>query len=147
MQATVDVHDLSGDAAGTVGCQHRGNFADVCDRDQRLFRCPVAGRVDQRVEMRNAGPGAGAIHALLRVINATIILSGCIMALTFFCVVVLRYGFSADLFAYEEWLLVIAFWFFFMGSAVATYENSHINADILGIFLSRPKPCGYVPLS
>jgi TRAP-type transport system small permease protein len=86
-----------------------------------------------------AGPGAGAIHALLRVMNATIILSGCIMALTFFCVVVLRYGFSADLFAYEEWLLVIAFWFFFMGSAVATYENSHINADILGIFLSRPK--------
>lgn len=88
---------------------------------------------------RYTGPGAGAIHLLLKAMNATIILSGCIMALTFFCVVILRYGFGADLFAYEEWLLVIAFWFFFLASAVATYRDTHINADILGIFLSRPR--------
>lgn len=88
---------------------------------------------------RYSGPGAGAAHALLKVMNAIIILSGCIMALTFFCVVILRYGFSADLFAYEEWLLVIAFWFFFLASAAATYHGTHINADILGIFLSDPR--------
>lgn len=61
------------------------------------------------------------------------------MASTFFCVVILRYGFGTDLFAYEEWLLAIAFWLFFLASAVATYRDTHINADILGIFLSKPR--------
>lgn len=56
---------------------------------------------------RYTGPGAGAIHLLLKVMNAIIIFSGCIMASTFFCVVILRYGFGTDLFAYEEWLLAI----------------------------------------
>lgn len=88
---------------------------------------------------RYSGPGAGAVRGLLKVMNTVIILSGCIMALTFFFVVILRYGFNADLFAYEEWLLVIAFWFFFMASAVATYQDTHINADILGIFLKKRK--------
>lgn len=54
-----------------------------------------------------------------------------VMAFTFLCVVVLRYGFQADLFAYEEWLLIICFWLYFMASALGTYENSHINADLL----------------
>lgn len=86
-----------------------------------------------------AGVGAGAIRSLVKAMNAIIIVSGCIMALTFFFVVILRYIFNADLFAYEEWLLTIAFWMFFMASAVATYRNTHINADILGILLHDPK--------
>lgn len=68
-----------------------------------------------------------------------VIALGCVMAVTFFCVVILRYGFSADLFAYEEWLMVLAFWMFFMASAVATHNNVHITADILGIFLKNPR--------
>lgn len=86
-----------------------------------------------------SGVGAGTIRVLIKAMNAIIITSGCIMAVTFFCVVILRYGFNADLFAYEEWLLAIAFWMFFMASAVATYRNSHINADILGIILTNPR--------
>jgi len=53
------------------------------------------------------------------------------MALTFCVVVVMRYVFEADLFAYEEWILVIAFWMYFIGGAVGSYENSHIKADFL----------------
>jgi TRAP-type transport system small permease protein len=85
------------------------------------------------------GPGAGLIRSLVKAMNAIIIVAGCIMALTFFFVVILRYGFSADLFAYEEWLMAIAFWMFFMASAVATYSNTHITADILGILLRDPR--------
>ena len=54
-----------------------------------------------------------------------------IMAATFFCVVILRYGFQADLFAYNEWLLIICFWLYFIGGALGSYDRSHINADLL----------------
>ncbi|MFW3615558.1 TRAP transporter small permease [Billgrantia antri] len=84
------------------------------------------------------GPGAKFLRAIQASMHFMIISSGCIMALTFFFVVVLRYGFNADLFAYEEWLMTVAFWMFFMASAVATHDNAHINADILGIFLKSP---------
>ncbi len=53
------------------------------------------------------------------------------MAFTFFFVVIFRYIFATDLFAYEEWLLIICFWLYFMASALGTYENSHVNADLL----------------
>lgn len=85
------------------------------------------------------GPGTGSLSSLLRAMHFIVILSGCIMALTFFFVVILRYGFDADLFAYEEWLLAVAFWMFFMASAVATHNEAHITADILGILLENPK--------
>ena len=62
-----------------------------------------------------------------------------IMAFTFLCVVVLRYGFQADLFAYEEWLLVICFWLYFLASALGTYEDTHVNADLLDHLTDNPR--------
>ena len=73
----------------------------------------------------------GPVRVLLAVKGAFVCVASLIMGLTFFCVVVLRYGFGADLFAYEEWLLIICFWLYFMASALGTYENSHVNADLL----------------
>lgn len=77
--------------------------------------------------------------SIQKAMHFIIISAGCIMAATFFCVVILRYGFNANLFAYEEWLMVIAFWMFFIASAIATRDNVHINADILGIFIKQAK--------
>lgn len=79
------------------------------------------------------------LDLLMKLMNGIIITSGIIMALTFFFVVIFRYGFGADLFAYEEWLMTIAFWMFFMSAAVASHDKVHINADILGSFLHDPK--------
>lgn len=76
---------------------------------------------------------------IMKFMNFVIITSGIIMALTFFFVVIFRYGFGADLFAYEEWLMTVAFWMFFMASAVATHDRVHINADIVGFLISDPK--------
>ncbi|MCY4452351.1 MAG: TRAP transporter small permease subunit [Immundisolibacterales bacterium] len=73
----------------------------------------------------------GPVRVLLAVKGAFVSVASLIMAFTFFCVVILRYGFEADLFAYEEWLLIICFWLYFMASALGTYENSHVNADLL----------------
>ena len=73
----------------------------------------------------------GPVRAMLAIKGAFICVASLIMAATFFCVVILRYGFGADLFAYEEWLLIVCFWLYFMASAIGTYENSHVNADLL----------------
>ncbi|WP_171181090.1 TRAP transporter small permease [Ruegeria sp. HKCCD8929] len=62
-----------------------------------------------------------------------------IMAFTFFFVVIFRYILETDLFAYEEWLMVICFWLFFMAGALGTYDESHINADLLSEVLRNPR--------
>lgn len=71
--------------------------------------------------------------------SAFLSLSTFILALTFFLVVLLRYVLHADLFAYEEWLLPMCFWLFFLGSAVGTYEDSQIKADILESWIRNPR--------
>ncbi len=79
------------------------------------------------------------LRVIMKLMNFIIITSGLIMALSFFFVVVLRYGFGADLFAYEEWLMVIALWMFFLASAVATHNGAHITADMLGFMIKQPR--------
>ena len=49
----------------------------------------------------------------LRLMRWIVVLSGFLMSVTFFAVVIIRYGFGGDLFAYEEWLLAVCFWGFF----------------------------------
>ena len=71
--------------------------------------------------------------------KAIVIFSGLLMAVTFGAVVVIRYGFGGDLFAYEEWLLAISIVGFFAGAVLASEHKLHINADILGIVISNPR--------
>lgn len=76
------------------------------------------------------------VRAMLAIKGGFVCVASLIMAFTFLFVVILRYGFSADLFAYEEWLLIICFWLYFMASALGTYENSHVHADLLEHFMT-----------
>ncbi|MBI1383597.1 MAG: TRAP transporter small permease subunit [Rhizobiales bacterium] len=62
-----------------------------------------------------------------------------ILPVTFFCVVIFRYVLERDLFAYEEWLLPVSFWLYFMGSAVGSYQNKQIRADILESYFSSAR--------
>jgi TRAP-type C4-dicarboxylate transport system permease small subunit len=73
----------------------------------------------------------GPLRLMLRVKGMFVCAASLLMAFTFLFVVILRYGLNADLFAYEEWLLICCFWLYFMASALGTYENSHVNADLL----------------
>ena len=73
------------------------------------------------------------------VMRIIVTFSGFLMAFTFGAVVVIRYGFGGDLFAYEEWLLAISIVGFFAGAVLASSRNLHINADILGIVIKDPK--------
>lgn len=71
------------------------------------------------------------LDAVLRLQKAVIVVCSLLIAMTFGLVVVLRYGFQANLFAYEEWLLVAAFVLYFIGGAQGSYERSHIKADLV----------------
>ncbi len=79
------------------------------------------------------------MRVMLAIQSGFVCVASLIMAFTFFGVVILRYGFQADLFAYEEWLLIICFWLYFMASALGTYENSHVNADLLDFLTDNQK--------
>ena len=52
---------------------------------------------------------------------------------------ILRYVFQTDLNAYEEYLILIAWWLYMMGGAHGSYEKSHITADILSVYLKEGK--------
>lgn len=79
------------------------------------------------------------LRAALRFMHLFVAAGGMLMAFTFLAVVIIRYGFAGNLFAYEEWLLAISFWTFFLGAALAAERKSHVNADILGVILGNSK--------
>ncbi len=80
-----------------------------------------------------------AVRTMVRIKSIFLSLSTFILALTFLFVVVSRYILHTDLFAYEEWLLPLCFWLFFLGSAVGTYEDTQIKADILESYITNPR--------
>lgn len=92
-------------------------------------------------EITDRLPRAAAVplRGILKLMRIFVAFGGLLMALTFMAVVIIRYGFAGNLFAYEEWLLAISFWTFFLGAALAAERKSHVNADILGVILKNPK--------
>lgn len=73
----------------------------------------------------------GLVRLMVKIKTILVVISLPILPITFFGVVFFRYILEQDLFAYEEWLLPICFWIFFLSSAVGTYHGKQINADLL----------------
>ncbi len=87
---------------------------------------------------------------MLGIMKFIVTVSGFVMAITFGMVVIIRYGFGGDLFAYEEWLLGISIVGFFAGAVLASERKLHINADILGIIITDSRKIwwrGFIVLS
>lgn len=91
--------------------------------------------ITERLPIAAAVPLRVALKFMRRFVAA----GGLLMAVTFAAVVIIRYGFAGNLFAYEEWLLAISFWSFFLGAALASERQTHVNADILGVVIKNPK--------
>ena len=79
------------------------------------------------------------LRGILKFMRIFVAAGGLLMAVTFMAVVIIRYGFAGNLFAYEEWLLAISFWSFFLGAVLASERQSHVNADILGVIIKNPR--------
>ncbi len=52
-------------------------------------------------------------------------------------VVVCRYIFEINVLGYDEIILIGAYWMYFIGSSYATWEESHVSADVLSMFVSK----------
>jgi TRAP-type C4-dicarboxylate transport system permease small subunit len=53
---------------------------------------------------------------------------------------VLRYVVRGDLYGYEEWVKLLAFWLYFMGGAYGAYNDTHVSADIIDAYMPAGKP-------
>jgi TRAP-type C4-dicarboxylate transport system permease small subunit len=50
-----------------------------------------------------------------------------------------RYVLHGDLYGYEEWVKLLAFWLYFMGGAYGAYNNTHVSADVIDAYLPAGK--------
>ena len=92
------------------------------------------------IEIRDHLPAGFAkiIDLMVRIKTLVIVITLPVLPITFFLVVFLRYVLEKDLFAYEEWLLMICCWMYFLGSALGTYYDTQINADLMANLTKNP---------
>lgn len=62
--------------------------------------------------------------------TSTVVLTLIICAATFF-----RYVVKGDLYGYEEWVKIFAFWLYFLGAAIGAYNRTHVSADLVNAYL------------
>ena len=62
------------------------------------------------------------------------------LVFTISVVVFMRYVLKTDLFAYDELVMIVAWWMYFIGAAHGSREDSQIKADILQVYFSVKKP-------
>ena len=51
----------------------------------------------------------------------------------------LRYIFKLDMYGSDEVIMLSAFWLYFMGSSLATREDSHLSADFITGLMKTPR--------
>lgn len=56
-----------------------------------------------------------------------------------FTTVILRYIFKSQIAGMEEMILTAAFVIYFIGSSIGAYEESEITADMMSLFLKKPR--------
>ena len=76
---------------------------------------------------------------LVRLEKAIVFVSSLFLAAAFCLIVLLRYGLDADLFAYEEWVLTVAFLLYFFGGALSSHDDVHIKADIVQEYIASAR--------
>lgn len=79
------------------------------------------------------------MDTLVRLERAIVFACSLFLAAAFCVIVLLRYGLDADLFAYEEWVLTVAFLLYFIGGALSSHDDVHIKADIIQEYIGSAR--------
>ncbi len=74
---------------------------------------------------------------LLVLVKYTMILCGVASTGCIIYSVVLRYIFKSNFYGSDEVILLFAFWLYFMGAVYGSYENSHIKADLMNVYIKN----------
>lgn len=77
---------------------------------------------------------------LLKIERGILVVSSLTVVAIICAAIFMRYILHTDLFAYDELVMIAAFWLYFIGAAYGSYEDSHIKADIIQISLSGSRP-------
>lgn len=83
---------------------------------------------------------SGIYEALLKIQKAILVLTSLLVVFIICCAVFMRYVVHTDLFAYDEIVMITAFWLYFIGASYGSHEDSHIKADIIQISLINKHP-------
>ena len=46
-----------------------------------------------------------------------------------------RYVIQGDLYGYEEWVKLFAFWLYFSGAAIGAFNGTHVSADLVNSYV------------
>ena len=60
-----------------------------------------------------------------------------ILALVISAATVMRYVLEMDLYGYEEWIKIFAFWLYFMGAGYGAFAGSHVSADLVHSYVKE----------
>lgn len=61
--------------------------------------------------------------------------------------VILRYIFKSNFYGSDEIILMFAFWLYFMGAVYGSYENSHIKADLMNVYVKNIRIKDFINLA
>lgn len=64
-------------------------------------------------------------------------ISGAAIVLAMLATVLMRYVFRTDLFGMEEVILTVTMWFYFLGAANGSKEDTQIRADIVNVMIKN----------
>ena len=78
-------------------------------------------------------------EATLKVMRTIMCVCGSISSLLIISGAFMRYILKKDFFGMDELVMLSAFWLYFIGSSYASWEDSHISADLLSSFLKNKK--------
>ena len=77
--------------------------------------------------------------ATLKVMETILCISGSVSSILIIAGAFMRYVLKKDFFGMDEFIMLSAFWLYFIGSSYASWEDSHINADLVTSFVKNPK--------
>ena len=75
----------------------------------------------------------------LKIMEIILCISGSISSILIITGAFMRYVLGKDFFGMDEFIMLAAFWLYFIGSCYASWEDSHINADLVTSFVKNPK--------
>ncbi|ACZ19672.1 TRAP-type C4-dicarboxylate transport system small permease component-like protein [Thermanaerovibrio acidaminovorans DSM 6589] len=86
-------------------------------------------------------PGLGPFQIvewwLARLFGAVCLSMSLILSVLIGAATLMRYVFKTDLYGYEEWVKLFAFWLYFSGAAYGSLNRTHVSADIVNSYVPQ----------
>jgi TRAP-type C4-dicarboxylate transport system permease small subunit len=76
-------------------------------------------------------------YTLLAFFSLITVICSLLLSLIIAAAAFTRYIIGGDLYGFEEWVKLLAFWLYFMGGAYGAYNNTHVSADVVDSYMKN----------